>query len=405
MNEQSASTCSHPDRLCLNQHELIRKYRCLACEAVMMCACDEEFGYRFLAHQLSEGCELETQARIPVTHGFQPEICSECRGQSADPAPAAAIHGRTSKIKRYYWRELFFATHSAQADWDADHPGASDDERRAVHSSIEKTVLEDMKVLHASAPKYVFTEQSQAEVIAKYSVEVETLHATYAKDGKKGAQIICGKEVISAEEFATRHYSEQGWQILWLESVPLHALFGVMMWMLIQDPSDPQNQLISFGDRTAYEEQRAKDPVWTHLPSDFGSKGYGTRRANAIEEHFDRFLVEDDLQWLFDYWRSHSEGLRQYLWAHRPEDVDQARRLVEILPPKTITAILRYLVEDYWGRYLGWPDLLLYRRDEYRFIEVKSSSDKLSEDQKRWIRDNYNILKLPFAIAKVHRST
>lgn len=116
MNEPSATICEHPDRVCLNQHELIRKYRCPDCGAVMMCACDEEFGRRFLAHQLNEGCELETQERIPVTHGFQPGICSECRGLPADQAPGAAIPGRTSKIKRYYWRELFFAERSAQAD-------------------------------------------------------------------------------------------------------------------------------------------------------------------------------------------------------------------------------------------------------------------------------------------------
>lgn len=90
MDEQAASPCEHPDRVCLNQHELIRKYRCPDCDAVMMCAREEEFGRRFLVHQLDEGCELDTQMRVPVTHGFEPEICSECRGLPSDPAPAAA---------------------------------------------------------------------------------------------------------------------------------------------------------------------------------------------------------------------------------------------------------------------------------------------------------------------------
>jgi hypothetical protein len=369
----------------------------------MMCACDEAFGHRFLAHQLSEGCELETQERIPVTHGFQAEVCSECRGFPADPAPGAAIPGRTSKIKRYYWRELFFAEHAAQADWDCEHPGATDDQRRSAYKQIEKVVLDEIKLRHATSPKYVFTEKSQADVIAQYGVEVTQLQATYVRDGAKGAQIVSGDEVISAEEFATRHYSAQGWQVLKLESVPFHALFGVMMWILIQDPADPQCRIVSFGDRNAFEDRRAKEPVWTHLPSDFGSRGYGKRRVTAIDEHFRESFVEDDLLWLFDYWRSCSEGLRQYLWSHRDHDVDQARRLVEILPVSAIIAILRYLVDDYWGRYLGWPDLLLHREEEYRFVEVKSSNDRLSEDQKRWIADNHDILKLPFAIAKIHR--
>jgi len=404
MNEPSAATCEHPSRVCLNQHELIRKYRCPDCGAVLMCACDEAFGSRFLAHQLNEGCELETQERIPVTHGFQPAICSECRGLPADPAPAAAIPGRTSKIKRYYWRELFFAKRSAQADWDVEHPDASDDERRSAHEQLEKTVLEDIKALHANEPKYTFAEKSQAEVIAQYGVEIEALEATYAKGGKKGAQIVSGSEVISAEEFASRHYAAQGWQVLQLESVPFHVLFGAMTWMLIQGYDDPLCRMVSFGDRIAFEEKRPGEMIWTHLPSDFGSKGYAERRAAAIDEHFDEILLDDDPLWLFDYWLEPSEGLRQYLWAHRPEDIARARRLLEILPFETIKSILRYLVEGYWDRYLGWPDLLLYREDEFKFVEVKSSNDRLSEEQKQWIADNHDILKLPFAIAKIHKA-
>jgi hypothetical protein len=37
-------SCLHERTECLNEHELIRKYRCLDCEAVMMCACDERIG-------------------------------------------------------------------------------------------------------------------------------------------------------------------------------------------------------------------------------------------------------------------------------------------------------------------------------------------------------------------------
>ncbi len=65
--------------------------------------------------------------------------------------------------------------------------------------------------------------------------------------------------------------------------------------------------------------------------------------------------------WLFDYWRPMSSDLRQYLWAHRDSEVARARRLIEMLSPSQVVSILRYLVADYWGHYLGWPDLLLQR--------------------------------------------
>ena len=111
----------------------------------------------------------------------------------------------------------------------------------------------------------------------------------------------------------------------------------------------------------------------------------------------------DEQKWLFDYWLPYSVDFRQYLWAHRAEHVETARAILDILPAPTILSILRYLIQDYWGRYCGWPDLLVHRGEEFFFAEVKSSGDKLSEDQKRWIGDNYNSLKIPFTLVKIHK--
>lgn len=396
--------CTHPNVTCLNQHELIRKYRCDACGGVMMCGCDETVGRRFLSHQLHEGRELETQRRVPVTLGFVAGTCSTCRGLPADPAPAAAIPGRTTKIKRYYWRELYFGKRVAQAEWQDNHPDATEEERRAAYAEVERQVLEDIKRQHATAPKYAFTELSQGEVIKRYDVQIDALPAHYAAVGTKGSQIVQDGEVVSPEAFASRHYEALGWSVLETESLPIHALFGVMMWLLIQHPFDPLNRVVGFGDRAVYEATREKVQIWTPLPEDFGSKGYGRRRASAIDEHLARLPVDrEELLCTFDYWRPMSAEFRQYLWAHRDKDVERARQLIEILPPETVIGILRYLVGDYWGRYLGWPDLLLHRDGEFQFVEVKSSSDKLSEEQKRWIADNNELLHLSFRIAKIHR--
>ncbi len=160
-----------------------------------------------------------------------------------------------------------------------------------------------------------------------------------------------------------------------------------------------------FGDRRAFEKREKGEMIWTLLPPDFGTSGYARRRAEAIKEHFSGELrIEEQLEWLFDYWLEPSEHVRQYLWAHREEDVNRARRLLSILPPKTICEILRYLVGDYWHRHCGWPDLIVYRNLEYFFAEVKGSGDKLSEDQKYWIRGNYEALHLPFKLVRIHKA-
>ncbi|MEM7203920.1 MAG: VRR-NUC domain-containing protein [Planctomycetota bacterium] len=399
------TACRHDTVDCLNPYELIRKYRCVTCDAVMMCSCEEEFAQRFLPHQLSEGRELSTQTRIPVTHGFQAGTCRECRGLPAEAHPMSAIPGRTSKIRRYYWREIDFEVmrrcHAETGDADLANLGPPELRKR-----IEREVVAEIKQEHESNPKYTFESTTQADIIRDYSVEVERIDAAFApkQEGKKAA-ILDGSEECSAEEFASRHFRREGWESLRLESAPFHVIFGVYFWTVIQDPADERCRMVQFGSRTDYEGEKKGVAITTWLPEDFGTPGYPTRRSEAIDELFDRFIMPDTVDYLFEEWLEPSQNLREYLWAHRVEDVERAQKLVEILPPEVTIRILRYLVADYWRNYVGWPDLLLHRGDDYFFAEVKASRDKLSDEQKSWIRNNHTTLKLPFRLVKIHRAS
>ena len=145
--------------------------------------------------------------------------------------------------------------------------------------------------------------------------------------------------------------------------------------------------------------------IWSLKPSDFGTTAYGNRRRDAIDRHFSKILYDADLECLFNLWLPPSEVLRQYLWAHKPSDIERAKRLLALIPKEKLLLILRYLVDDYWKHYLGWPDIFVYRQDEYFFAEIKSSGDRLSDEQKRWIRDNHASLKLPFKLVKIRKFT
>jgi hypothetical protein len=281
-------------------------------------------------------------------------------------------------------------------------PAAESDARER----IEKEVLQELKILHATSPKYIYIEESDAETIEKFQVEIVPLKGVYViNPHKKGVVILDDVEPCDVEEFASRYFRKLGFETFFLESVPFHVLFGVFMWLVIQDPADPQVRIFSFGDRHAFDNDTKGEVVSTHLPDDFGTVGYAKRRAETLDAHFSEAMHEPgELQWLFDYWLGPSEGLRQYLWAHREKDIRTARRLIDVLPAAAINKILRYLVGHYWGRYVGWPDLLVYGGNEFFFAEVKSSGDKLSEKQKHWIRDNHEGLNFPFKLVKVHKT-
>ena len=83
----------------------------------MMCSCDEYFGRRFLPHQLNTATEPNTQLRISVTLGFQVSICNTCRGLREEAHPKAQMYGSTTKIVRYYWREIYFEKTRRFNDW------------------------------------------------------------------------------------------------------------------------------------------------------------------------------------------------------------------------------------------------------------------------------------------------
>lgn len=396
--------CPHSSVVCINPYEIIRKYRCVACGGVMMCACDERIGQRFFSHQLTFGIELETQQRVPVTLRFQKDICNTCRGLPEEAHPKAAF-GLTSKIRRYYWREILFETTERFGDWQETPEGqrAIPEEARAKRKLIEKEVTKEIEKLHEQSPKYTYQDKSHSDIIGEYHVEVVELAGIHSPKPKGGVGVFDGNDLYSPEEFVAQYFQKSGYNTLFTESIPFHALFGIFMWILIQDPKDPDLQMRGFGDRVAFDEGREGGIIWTLLPPDFGTSGYAERRQHAIDKHLDGLPKnKDDLLSTFDYWIEPSSQLRQYLWAHRPRDIDRARQITSILPAEMILRILRYLVGNYWRRYCGWPDLLLYKEGEFLFIEVKSSNDKLSEDQKNWIRGNYEELHLPFRLAKIH---
>lgn len=401
--------CKHLIVACLNHYELIRKYRCIDCGEVMMCNCDKPVGLEFLPHQLEFGTELESQKRIPVTLGFQPNICEECRGEPITAHPKAEIYGATSKIKRYYWREIIFEEYRLLSEWAKDKgisvSISTRHERPEEFGAIQKQALTNIKRLHKINPKYEYSDISQQEIIDEYEVALEDVHVLYVSEGLESKRIKAYGGLLTPEEFGIRYYEERGFAALHTESTPFHVLFGVFLYSLIQDSRDARNSRIHFG-RMMEPNDGGKESVWTLKPDDFGSKGYFARRRAEIEEHFSLLpKTKDGLIELFDISLQKSADLRQYLWAFRVEDVAKARLSIEILPVDKTILILRYLITNYWARYLGWPDLLISDSGEYSFVEVKASKDKLSLDQKNWIKGNAEYLDLPFKILKLHRRT
>lgn len=397
--------CPHKKVTCLNQYDLIRKYICEGCNEIMMCACDKNHGQKFLPHQLDKASWEGSRERISVTFGFQVNVCPECRGKKAVAAPKAPMHGATTKVTRYYWREILFETtkrfYESHPKLDPLDHNSSEFNFPEERREIEKKVIAEIKEQHESNPKYEYSEKSQKEVIEDTETEVILVNAEHVNTGEKKVGIRNGEGICTVEEFATDYFNQRGFDVLEVESVPFHVLFGVFMYLVIEDADDNMGRVVQFGSRNDFDSKSNQEGmITTILPDDFGSRLYYERQKELIAWHLGEL---DDLDWLFDYWLEYSSNLRQYLWAHRNKDIRKAKQVMSILGLENLRKILNYMAMDYWKNYCGWPDLLVYSENDFFFVEVKSRNDKLSEDQKNWLIGNYEHMGFKAKIFKVGR--
>lgn len=395
--------CTHNKLTCLNQYDLIRKYMCDDCKEIMMCKCDEEYGRRFLPHQLSQASWFGSRERVPVTIGFQKNACPECRGEKAIAAPKAQMHGVTTKVTRYYWREIYFEStkrfYNAHPDLDPCDFGHDESLFSEERNIIKKEVIDEIKKQHKINPKYEYSEVSQKEVIERTNTEVILLKAEYVDTNTKKVGIRNGNNISTIEEFGSDYFINKGYDVLEVESAPFHVLFGIFMFLVVQDVGDEKGRIVQFGNRTDFDLGVTGGNVVTmSLPDDFGSNLYYERQKELIKKHLNEL---EDIDWLFEYWTDHSSNLRQYLWAHRDKDVLKAKKVMSILGLDNLRKVLHYLIMNYWKNYCGWPDLLVFNDDEFFFVEVKSSNDKLSEDQKNWFLGNHEYMGFNAKIFKV----
>ena len=374
-----------------------------------MCSCEEEFARRFLPHQISYTKKISSLERIPVTLGFQRATCNTCRGLREPACPKSDRPGSSSKIRRYYWREIAFATIRRFAQW-AQAQGHGDwlkasRGHREVYNSIHRDVIEEIKGLHDSAPKYTYQDEPSSEVLARNRVEVINLYPSRVIRSGSALFYVDGEYVSSANDVAARHFRPQGYSSVFTESRPFHVLFGTFMWPIIQDPTDPKIRRVGIGRKLPSGEWRHLGLIWTLKPDDFGTADYARRRAAPLTDHLAKLEgASAKLLEIFDQWLEPSYELRSYLSAHLQADVATARALISILPSDVVLRILAFLARNYWRRYCGWPDMVLHRPSDFFFAEVKFSDHGLTEDQKHWIRSNTSELHLPFKLIKLHKT-
>lgn len=175
---------------------------------------------------------------------------------------------------------------------------------------------------------------------------------------------------VSVEEYAISYYKLQGWTGFHSENKILTSIFGILMWEFLFEP-------VPYVFQTSYQK----------APLDFRSDGFCFRRIEVYKRLIEAFKASQRLGKIFFekfqlYYKQNSMFVD---WASLDKwGVKFLCKAVDGLGTGLIK-VLKKLCKDYRHNSSGMPDLMLVKDGEVKMVEVKSTNDKLSDQQKMWI--------------------
>lgn len=202
-----------------------------------------------------------------------------------------------------------------------------------------------------------------------YSETHTEANSTYVQGKLK---FISSTKLLSVEEYALEQYKTLGWEGYHTENLILTSIYGIFMWDFI------------FYDQIPYVFQTP----YQSFPLDYRSNDFFIKRIDIYNKIISEIKAyEDTSAYFFENYRKNLKKLNAFVNWSLLETLgeDFLKRVIRGLG-SCLYNVLKFLSEDYKYYSSGMPDLILSRSTEIKFAEVKSTNDKLSEQQKMWIR-------------------
>lgn len=386
--------CSHISVECLNQYEYFRKFRCENCGAILLCECELVLAETFLPHQAFIGHEYGTGKRIPVT-GIG-RVCAECTGGADLSFPRAEGHGQGGKVDRFYWHEIFKSyCEAVLAHCGGQFPFRDILDFEVVHPEIARQLKQQARKFwqdrHKRSPKYNTKERTQAELLNHISVPVRELQCEYRQIEREtqtiGQWVAASGELVSVERVAQESFQAQGAIALACERRLISVWIATFLGIPIQDSGDPLSQIAMRHSTIGWSMKNRKTPlIKFRMSTDFGSEHYYERRADVLNRCINELRVAADPVALYDELLPCTELIRDYLWVADNRAVELGRRALGVIPQRIVAEAVSWAIQHFWDRQPGWPDFLVIDNKGFKFAEVKSPLDRLSQAQMKWFQ-------------------
>lgn len=166
------------------------------------------------------------------------------------------------------------------------------------------------------------------------------------------------------ERGAAEVFRRQGYEVFYSENAIWRALFGMLFW-----------------EEIYCEEAAAIHNAFERLPQSLKSGGFYEAFRDRIERKL--ALLTDPataLQTLLGSLTTHY-GTPNGIFRWRPGITDWLGPFLQKAPADALATVLREMCRDYMGRKDGFPDLMLWKDDDLRFVEIKTAGDQIRRNQ------------------------
>ncbi len=169
------------------------------------------------------------------------------------------------------------------------------------------------------------------------------------------------------ERGVMEYFREQGYEAAFSENEPWRALFGLVFWDIIYDTN-----------------VRAIHHPLQRVPSDFFLPDFYFKRESLLLARLEELSEREAYFDLVEKTHEEKFGTANVLVAWFDGMLELVQLIVRYLEPVQLCAILLEMAKQLRENTRGFPDLLIWKDDEYDFVEVKSPTDHLSSQQLHW---------------------
>ncbi|RQW64564.1 VRR-NUC domain-containing protein [Vibrio viridaestus] len=227
---------------------------------------------------------------------------------------------------------------------------------------------------------------NEKEVAKRLATQIKRKLGVRVPNNKKPAQNACTIQLDLSNnrvEFAVKAYFEHhGWSAYYLENHFLNGLFGLAFWDVIFAPIP--NVFIN-----AYQSR----------PLDLYHHDFAAKRKELIHNTLEHIQSEGihHLKEVF----SQKFGVANPFVHWDLMNTEIIDLVIASVDRDQLISLFKLMLTDLSAYRKGQPDLIAFKDNEWKWIEVKGPGDKLHDSQWRWLA-HFEVLNIPYEVYYVN---